>query len=287
MLADYHVHTIFSDDSEYPMETVVRDAIALGLDEICFTEHVDYGNKRDVGDPRGMLYRPGDVGEAEWMPAIHPDYASYMAEISSLQETYRSRIRLKTGMEFGIQQETIEEFETLFSQYPFDFILLSVHQIGNKELWNGRFQAGKTQEECYWGYYEELLTLVKQYKHYSVLGHLDLISRYDKKGGFPFDPVKPLITEILQTVIADGKGIEVNTSSARYGLKDMTPSREILSLYQDLGGQILTIGSDSHKKAHLGACIAETQRELKAMGFDSFHTFEKMTPIGHRLCAFD
>ena len=47
MLADYHIHTIYSDDSLYPMEDVVRDAIALGLQEICFTDHVDYGIKRD------------------------------------------------------------------------------------------------------------------------------------------------------------------------------------------------------------------------------------------------
>ncbi len=283
MLADYHVHTIYSDDSIYPMEEVVKDAISLGLNEICFTEHVDYGIKRDVGDPRGILYRPGDAGEPEWMPAIHPDYPKYVAEISALQEKYRGRIRLKTGMEFGVQQETIPEFEALFSRYPFDFILLSVHQVGNKELWNGRFQEGKTQAECYFGYYEELLALVQKFKHYSVLGHLDLISRYDKKGGFPFAQVAPQITQILKTVIADGKGIEVNTSSARYGLSGMTPSREILTLYRDLGGQILTIGSDSHKKAHLGAHLAETQRELKALGFDCFHTFQNMVPIAHPL----
>ncbi len=47
MRADYHVHTAFSDDSDYPMEQVVRDAIALGLEELCFTDHVDYGIKTD------------------------------------------------------------------------------------------------------------------------------------------------------------------------------------------------------------------------------------------------
>ena len=47
MFADYHVHTSYSDDSEYPMEEVVRDAVSLGLEEICFTDHVDYGVKRD------------------------------------------------------------------------------------------------------------------------------------------------------------------------------------------------------------------------------------------------
>ena len=47
MFADYHIHTYYSDDSEYPMEEVVKDAISMGLQEICFTDHVDYGIKRD------------------------------------------------------------------------------------------------------------------------------------------------------------------------------------------------------------------------------------------------
>lgn len=47
MFADYHVHTEFSDDSVYPMEDVVKDAIRMGMDEICFTDHVDYGVKED------------------------------------------------------------------------------------------------------------------------------------------------------------------------------------------------------------------------------------------------
>lgn len=65
MRADYHVHTAFSDDSDYIMEKVIRDAIAMGLDEVCFTDHVDYGVKRDWDEPGGMLYRKGGVGEPD------------------------------------------------------------------------------------------------------------------------------------------------------------------------------------------------------------------------------
>lgn len=57
MFADYHVHTEFSDDSVYPMEQVVRDAIARGIDEICFTDHVDYGIKQDWDCGKPILYR--------------------------------------------------------------------------------------------------------------------------------------------------------------------------------------------------------------------------------------
>ena len=123
--------------------------------------------------------------------------------------------------------------------------------------------------------------MVRRYHNYSVLGHLDLISRYDKAGYFPFEKIRPIVTEILRTVIDDGKGIEINTSSHRYGLSDLTPSRDILRLYRDLGGEVITIGSDSHKKEHLGAFVRETMDEMKALGFNALYTFDEMVPAPH------
>ena len=182
MRVDYHVHTEFSDDSDYAMEQVIKDAITMKLDEICFTDHVDYGVKKDWNEPGGMIYRKGGVGEPDKMPVANVDYPVY-----------------------------------------------------------------------------------------------------DKAGTYPFEKIKPLLTEILRTVIADGKGIEINTSSQRYGLTDLTPSRDILKLYRELGGHILTIGSDSHKPEHLGAFIDETKQELKMLGFKEFCTFDKMKPVYHLL----
>ena len=182
MRVDYHVHTEFSDDSDYAMEQVIKDAITMKLDEICFTDHVDYGVKKDWDEPGGMIYRKGGGGEPDKMPVANVDYPVY-----------------------------------------------------------------------------------------------------DKAGTYPFEKLKPLLTEILRTVIADGKGIEINTSSQRYGLTDLTPSRDILKLYRELGGRILTIGSDSHKPEHLGAYIDETKQELKMLGFKEFCTFDKMKPVYHPL----
>lgn len=283
MLADYHVHTSYSDDSEYPMENVVKDAISLGLEEICFTDHVDYGVKRDWDDPRGMTYRRGGPGEPERMALANVDYPRYAAEIAALKDKYKDQITLKMGMEFGMQVHTISQYEKLFSAWPFDFIILSVHQVEDREFWTQDFQRGRTQAEYNLRYYEEMLALVKKYHNYSVLGHMDLISRYDRAGSFPFEKIRPLVTEILKTVIADGKGIEVNTSSYRYGLRDLTPSIDILRLYRDLGGRIITIGSDSHRKEHLGTHIKNTMVEIENTGFKEIYTFDHMRPIPHKL----
>ena len=159
-----------------------------------------------------------------------------MEEIKKMQALYGSKIRIRTGLEFGIQTHTIPMFRSLYHRYPFDFIILSIHQVNDQEFWI-----------------------------------------------YPFPNVKPLIEEILKTVITDGKGIEVNTSSYRYGLSDTTPSREILKLYKALGGKIITIGSDSHRPEHLGTYIKETKELLKELGYTHFCTYERMVPIFHPL----
>ncbi|MDO5549519.1 MAG: histidinol-phosphatase HisJ family protein [Eubacteriales bacterium] len=276
MFADYHVHTAYSDDSVYPMEDVIRDAIAMQMDEICITDHVDYGIKQDWDCGKEIRYRNGE-------PFANVDYPRYMAEIGAMKERYGDQIAIKTGMEFGMQKHIIPQYEALFQRYPFDFILLSIHQAEDKEFWTQDFQRGKTQKKYNERYYEEMLHVVKNYRNYSVLAHMDLVVRYDKQGVYPFEKVRPFVEQILQTAIADGKGLEFNTSYHRYGLNDTTPSMDILRLYQDLGGEILTIGSDSHKPEHLGTHFEEANQVLRDLGFRYVCTYERMKPIFHRL----
>lgn len=261
MLADYHIHTAFSDDSTCPMEDAIQTAITKNLDEICFTEHIDYGVKTD----------------------LNCNCPQYLQKFKQCQQQFQGKISLKLGMEFGIQSHTISQFEQTFTKYPFDFIILSCHQVDNLEFWNQQFQQHKTQQEYNERYYQEILQVIQQYKHYSVLGHLDMINRYDNHGIYPFTRVRELITAILQQVISDNKGIEVNTSCYRYGLNDLTPSINILKLYKQLGGKIITIGSDGHEANQYGYKITETQKLLQELGFKYLYTFDKMQPIAHLL----
>ena len=202
MNADYHLHTSFSDDSSYPMEEVVKEAIEKGLDEICFTDHVDYGVKIDR---EGLS--PEEIDEYERKSLLNVDYP-----------TYKDKIKIKTGLEFGIQTHTIPDYEKLFEAYDYDFIINSCHQADDLEFWNQDYQKGKTQEEFYKGYYNEILNVAKNYHNYSVLGHLDHHIRYDLEGFYDSEEIDEIIDEILKTVIADGKGIEVNTSYHRYNI---------------------------------------------------------------------
>ena len=274
MKADYHLHCQFSNDSSYPMEDVILDAIEMGLDEICFTDHVDYGVKFDV-TPETEQDIPKSLRNV--------DYPQYFAEIARLKEKYKDKIAIKAGLEFGVQMHTLQIYHELKEKWPLDFALLSVHEINDQEFFRYTYQEGKTQQEYNEGYYRELLKLVQNFQDYCVLAHMDLIVRYDKQGVYPFEKVKDLITEILKVVIANGKGIEINTSSMRYGLSDTTPSRAILKLYHDLGGTIITIGSDSHRPGDLGSGILQAKQILKEIGFKQFCTYENFKPIFHSL----
>ena len=269
MFTDYHVHTDYSNDSKYPMEKVVKDAIAMGLAEICFTDHVDYGTKVDVG--------------VEGSVCSNVDYPKYFNEIDELRKKYEGQIEIKRGLELGVQTHTVEENAELVNSWELDFVILSIHQIADDEFWNQAFQKGRTQKEYNDGYYQELYDVVRSYHDYSVLGHLDLIKRYDNEGVFPFENNKEIITKILKCVIEDGKGIELNTSSFRYGLSDLMPARDILRLYHELGGTIITFGSDSHVEEHLGAYINDCKEELRKIGFTQFCTFDRMKPVFHEL----
>lgn len=261
MLADYHMHTSYSNDSTYPMEEAIKRAIFLGIEEICFTEHSDYGT----------------------MGNYVVDYNAYYQAYQMLKDKYQNQITIKFGCEFGVQVHTIDNYKKDFKKYPFDFIILSNHQVGDKEFWTQEFQKGKSQEQYNREYYQAILEVIKKFDGYSVLGHLDMIKRYDEVGNFPDEKVKDIITEILNHVISHGKGIELNTSCFRYGLSDLTPSIQILKWYYELGGKVITIGSDTHEESHVGYGIEEVKETLRKIGFKEFCTFEKMQPIFHKL----
>ena len=262
MKCDYHVHSYYSDDCNTSMENQIKRACSLGLDEICFTDHVDYGVKFD------------DI-----------DYPKYFAEIDRLKEKYAGKIAVRSGLEIGVQTHTIGQYESLYNEWSgeLDFLLLSVHQVNDMCLWSQDYQSGKSQGEYNRGYYEELLKVIQSYNDYSVLAHLDVIVRYDLAGAYPFSKVKDIVAEILTTAINHGKGIEMNTSSWRYGLNDTQPCREILRMYHDLGGEILTLGSDAHSPGYIHSHMDEAREILRGIGFRNFCTFEGMRPVFHEL----
>ena len=131
---------------------------------------------------------------------------------------------------------------------------------------------------------------VTHFNDYNVYGHLDYIFRYgpDKVTGDIFSekyfPVlQDIIYEILKVIIENGKGIEINTGSLYRGMNYMHPHTLILKMYKELGGEIITIGSDSHDLEHVGYKFDKALEQLESAGFKYFTTFEDMKPSFHKL----
>ncbi|MEF9992455.1 MAG: histidinol-phosphatase HisJ family protein [Romboutsia sp.] len=258
MFYDYHVHSNFSTDSKATMDDMVQQAINIGLKEICFTDHADY-----------------DV----YLEPFEPSYNKYFENIKFLQDKYKNKISIKKGMEFGLQKQIIDLCSNDINNNPFDFIICSVHAIDTLDLYLGHFFEGKTQKQAYEAYFNEIYTIVKNFKDYSILGHFDLIKRYGNYDKLLDDRLfSDIIESILKQVIYDGKGIEINTSCYRYNLPDLTPSRYILQMYKNLGGEIITTGSDAHRPNQLAYKFDYIYTVLKEIGFNYISTFDNMNP---------
>lgn len=126
-------------------------------------------------------------------------------------------------------------------------------------------------------YFKEVLQNIKIYDEFDVYGHIDYIVRY---GGYPEKVIKykdyqEILDEILITLIQRGKGIEINTSGFRYGLNAPHPNQEILARYKNLGGKMITIGSDAHKTEDMCADFDKATEILKEMGYKEYAVFEK------------
>ncbi len=259
MFYDYHMHSNFSNDSKTDMEDMIKKSIDLGLKEICFTDHVDYD--LDTDDDWGI------------------DYNKYFEKLNYLTDKYKDKISVKKGIELGLQRQIIDRCSHDINSYPFDFVICSQHALDKCDLYYGNFFIDKTQHEAYEKYFSELYHIVKNFKDYSVLGHLDLVKRYGKFDNVLEDKYfSEIIEAILMQAIYDGKGIEVNTSCYRYKLPDLTPSRYILNLYKDLGGEILTTGSDSHTPSQVAYKFDYLYPHLKELGFKYISKFDKMNP---------
>ncbi len=259
---DYHVHSKFSADCETPMERSIEKAIKIGLKEICFTDHIDYD------------YPDTSI-------TFDFDLTKYDRMITQLQKNYAGRLQIKKGLEIGIQPHLLERYAKLIDKDTFDFVICSMHTTNKLDLHSGSFFKNKTIDEAYAAYYDELLFCVKHFKQYHILGHIDLVKRYTRSEVGERNNFHDVLREIFKIIIPEGKGIELNTSGFRYGLTGGMPSEDILRLYKETGGEIITLGSDSHIEETIAFQFKESLDLLQRIGFRYLTTFEKGEPTLH------
>ncbi|MFA5635150.1 MAG: histidinol-phosphatase HisJ family protein [Anaerovoracaceae bacterium] len=259
-LVDYHTHTTFSTDGFSTMREMVSAAADAGLTEIAVTDHYDPD------------YRLDGWGEEF-------SQAEYQNELNVIQEEFKDTITLIKGLEIGIQHgDTLKKCRKAVTSFDYDFIIGSFHCAEGFELSCGSFFKGRSVEDATLAFYKYVYDCLSVYKDYDVLGHINVIDRYG-----PYVPayldLMDMVTEILKLIIDDGKGIEINTSSFRYGMGDYTtPSHDILLRYHELGGEIITVGSDAHCTRDVGDGIKWAYDKMKSVGFQYVTTFSQRKP---------
>lgn len=252
---DYHMHTRFSADSQANPEEHILQAIQMGLDEICFTDHydVDYPNT----------------------PFIL-DIEKYTKEMLGLKEKYKDQIMIKIGIEMGLDPIHKDKIEQILASYPFDFVIGSIHAVGNTEFMEGEFFNGKSKQQAHKDYFNQCLKCIETFDCFNVFGHFDYIERYGiyEDNRVNTELYSDIIDQCLMTLIKKGKGLEVNTSG--YLLRNEGfPKKSILQRYYDLGGRIITIGTDSHNSNRVGEHVSDVVSILKEIGFEDVTTFTK------------
>ncbi len=257
---DYHTHSSFSDDCSTPMEEMIEAACGIGLREIAVTDHFD-PDCPDLNYP------------------LELDFPGYHRALNDAKESFSGRIKVLKGIEIGIQHgDIMEKCKARAREFDYDFIIGSFHYAEGYELYGRAYYENRSAENAYIAYYTYIRECLQQYKDYDVVGHMNFIDRYSDRIPAP-SVYMDLAEEILKLVIADGKGIEINTSSFRYGMGERTmPTKEILKLYSELGGEIVTIGSDAHRTEDLGYGFDFALEMIKSAGLRYLTTFDQRKP---------
>lgn len=268
--ADFHLHSSFSGDSDTPMEDMILRGIELGLTEMCFTEHNDFDYPMTERETPGFF-------------EVNPD--AYLYDFLKLREKYEGRIHLLFGVELGLQPHLSRRNAAFAKAHDYDFVIGSSHLCNGKDPYYPSFYEGRAQEDAYREYFESILENLKSYSDFDVYGHLDYVVRYGPKKdeGYSYEMYREIFDKILTRLIDMEKGLEVNTSGLAKGLREPNPCAGILKRYRELGGEIVTVGSDAHAPGQIAHAFDRAAEILKECGFRYYATFEKRSPSFHKL----
>ena len=299
MLCDCHLHTCFSGDSETPVRDQLDRAVSLGMQAVCITDHHDWDAPNEKGemDDRFLL-----------------DFPNYLPALREIREEYRGRLDMGIGVELGLQLHAREDTENVMKLYgdAFDFIIGSIHFVDHYDVYYPQWFAMDamdvsesqsderpdpaprripTREEAeavtrekeaarYRHFFEVTLKRLESYDCFDSLGHLDFVVRYgpNKNRFYDFKAYGDIISAILELLIRKDKALEVNTGGFKYGLGHPNPCEDVLKRYRELGGRLLTVGSDAHVPGFIGYEFDRTAELLKELGFREYALYRRRVP---------
>jgi histidinol-phosphatase (PHP family) len=259
---DLHVHSTCSGDGLSSIMEYARQARSGGLAAIGFCEHADF-------DPRDRDYR-------------YLDLARYDRELTQAREGLPEVLILQ-GVEITYQAALERHIGNWLAGHAWDYVLASVHLVDYDDGWaivsepgtTRAYFAAHTCREAYVPYFEELLRAAHSGLA-DVLAHLDLVKRYGTAHYGTFEPrtFSEEIRAVLRAIVEAGMGLEINTSGLRQSPGEAYPGIDVLRWYRELGGEILTVGSDAHHVQELGASILDALEMAQAAGFQAVSYYQ-------------
>ena len=260
---DTHTHSNYSHDGVPPLGAMVKEAVSRGLKYLAVTDHCD----------KDCVALPG----FDWVKQI--DLTSRNREMTALKAEYADRIYLADALEYGYAPEANALYLDVQESYPTDYVINSVHIVEGIDVYFREYFDARTKKQAYTAYLEAVRASVDAPYLYDSIGHLGYIARCatypDKR--LIYGDFADLIDDILKAVIQKGKALEVNTASK--GTKcDLFHDTTILKRYRQLGGELVTLGSDAHDPSRLCADFEEASAALLQSGFSYAFVYKEHKP---------
>jgi len=242
MLFDTHMHTHYSSDSKMSIKQAIARGRALGLG-ITITEHLE-----DVDYPKQEDY-------------IF-DFDKYFEDYSRYRST-----EVLLGIEVGMQVQLAQEIGELLRGKPFDFVLGSIHTVDGIDVYLEEFSRGRTKREVYGEYFAAMIACLKNHNFIDSLAHIDFIARYAKfeDPELYYSEFADYIDAVLGILAEKQMAIEINTQR----LGNPGAARALIPIYRrfaELGGGLVTIGSDAHRQSNIGRYFQEAMEIATACG---------------------
>jgi len=262
-MIDYHIHTAISADCKVPMKRMAQAARTAGVKEVGFVEHIDLG-----------------------LPVGNDFTVDFDAYETAFEETRREfpDLVLRQGIEAGLDMKHKDEVAVILDAHPCDFVIGSQHLVFDEDPYYETVWEQRSQREVYDEYMRISLETARGCDDYDILGHLGYVGKFcpheDKLLRYTDYP--DVVDALLKTLIERGKALEVNTNGL-YMTPSTMPETAILKRYYELGGQMLTVGSDAHFEKVVGHAVFETLKTLKDIGFKYVCAFDSRQPRFIRL----
>ena len=274
LLTDCHTHTEISPDSSAALSVMCRKAQELGLQAYAVPDHIE-------------LCRYYPQGYYQTQPRNEEDFFDYAARWEqSMQQNLLAKALLSdklhfiSGIELGEPNADFSLAESLYQDKRLDFVIASLHELPDKLDFYFLDYQQEDAESLLETYFQILLEISRK-DCFDVLGHVTYPLRYIAgEAGIRINMQKyrDMLAECFKAVIQNQKGIELNTSGYRQKYGKPFPDADLLKLYHDLGGRILTLGSDAHTPQDLGGGIAQGTELAKACGFEKICFFLRHEP---------